>query len=74
MSVVNMHRKKVLYVGMRDDYGDAARGISFEKRKFHDPLIHYRGLEVPGDLCTEWAVHGFPQDPCGQDGHGSLTC
>ena len=46
MSVLNMPQKKVLYVGMRADYGNPARGISFEERNFHDPLIHYPDLAV----------------------------
>lgn len=37
---------KVLYVGMRWDYGDPARGLSFEERNFHDPLRHLPGCEV----------------------------
>jgi len=61
-------KTKVLYVGMKYDYGDKARGLSFEHRNFYHSLnsyskkqnwdfVHYdfmeRGLEVGLDLMTQ---------------------
>lgn len=37
---------RVLYVGMRADYGDISRGLSFEERNFHHPLRHLPGVTV----------------------------
>ncbi|MEB2308882.1 MAG: glycosyltransferase [Candidatus Brocadiaceae bacterium] len=34
-------KQKLLYVGMRYDYGDKARGFSFEHRNFYHPLKSY---------------------------------
>lgn len=36
---------KILYVGMKDDYGDPARGVSFEQANFYDCLVRM-GHEV----------------------------
>lgn len=38
--------QRILYVGMQADYGDVARGVSFEERNFHHPLRHFPGLIV----------------------------
>ncbi len=61
-------KTKVLYVGMKYDYGDKARGLSFEHRNFYHSLnsyskkqnwdfVHYdfmeRGLELGLDLMTQ---------------------
>lgn len=45
---------KVLLVAMRYDYGDVARGPSFEEANFHDTLKHMAGVEVqPFDFMAE---------------------
>jgi len=43
MDVKSSHRSsgKLLYVGMLYDYGDAARGLSFEERNFYHPLRRF---------------------------------
>ncbi len=38
--------QRILYVGMQADYGDVARGVSFEERNFHHTLRHFPGLIV----------------------------
>ncbi|MHC4512915.1 MAG: CgeB family protein [Planctomycetota bacterium] len=38
--------QRILYVGMQADYGDVARGVSFEERNFHHPLRHFPSLIV----------------------------
>jgi spore maturation protein CgeB len=37
---------KILFVAGKDDYGDPARGPSFEETNFHDTLKHMRDVEV----------------------------
>ncbi|MBI2470956.1 MAG: hypothetical protein HYV59_06890, partial [Planctomycetes bacterium] len=61
-------KTKLLYVGMKYDYGDKARGLSFEHRNFYHSLksycgkqnwdfVHYdfmeRGLTLGLDLMTQ---------------------
>lgn len=61
-------KPKLLYVGMKYDYGDKSRGFSFEHRNFYHPLqcyckrrdwdfVHYdfmeRGLNIGIDLMTQ---------------------
>ena len=31
---------KILYAGMRYDYGDRSRGLSYEHLNFYDTLLH----------------------------------
>ena len=42
-----MPQKKVLYVGMRADYGNPARGISFEERNLLIELDNAPGTSNP---------------------------
>ena len=61
-------KEKILYVGMKFDYGNKARGLSFEHRNFYHSLKNYcklydwgfihfdfmeRGAQIGTDLMTE---------------------
>ena len=39
-------KTKVLYVGMKYDYGDKARGLSFEHRNFYHSLKSYSKSKI----------------------------
>ena len=39
-----MAHEKLLYIGMKYDYGDRARGYSFEHRNFYDSLKRFAEL------------------------------
>lgn len=53
--------KRVLYAGMRADYGDPRRGLSYEERNFHHALRHHPGLELRHfDFMELGGRHGLP--------------
>lgn len=54
-----MPQKKILYLGMKYDYGSPPRGISFEEKNFHETLRRYPGCEViPFDFVALSQKHG----------------
>ena len=49
---------KILYVAMADDYGDPARGPSFEETNFRSALEGMGHELVPFDFMAEMHEHG----------------
>lgn len=52
---------RIVYVALRSDYGDAARGPSFEEQAFYDTLARSRHHVIPFDFFDELLRVGYEE-------------